>query len=59
MFGRFLHEHQQPRRHRIDYLGSVLMVLGAGGVMLALMQVGQSGEMLTIADAGGRAVWPP
>ena len=49
MFGRFLHEHQQPRRHRIDYLGSVLMVLGAGGIMLALMQIGNSGEMVTIA----------
>ena len=49
MFGRDLREHQQPRRHRIDYRGSILMVLGVGGVMLALMQVGNSGEMLTIA----------
>ena len=49
MFSRFLHEHQQSRRHRIDYLGSVLMVLGAGGIMLALMQVGNSGEVVTIA----------
>jgi EmrB/QacA subfamily drug resistance transporter len=49
MFGRFLHEHQQPRRHRIDYLGSALMVLGAGGIMLALMQVGNAGETLMIA----------
>jgi EmrB/QacA subfamily drug resistance transporter len=49
MFSRFLHEHQRPRRHRIDYLGSVLMVLGAGGVMLALMQIGNSGEVVTIA----------
>jgi EmrB/QacA subfamily drug resistance transporter len=49
MFSRFLHEHQHPRRHRIDYLGSVLMVLGAGGVMLALMQIGNSGEVVTIA----------
>src|SRR5205823_11934832 len=55
MFSRFLPEHHQPRRHRIDYLGSVLMVLGAGGVMLALMQLGHLGEMLTIATlaAGG------
>jgi EmrB/QacA subfamily drug resistance transporter len=55
MFSRFLHEHQQPRRHRIDYLGSVLMVLGAGGIMLSLMQVGNSGEVVTIAAlaAGG------
>ena len=49
MFSRFLHEHQQSRQHRIDYLGSVLMVLGAGGIMLALMQVGNSGEVVTIA----------
>jgi EmrB/QacA subfamily drug resistance transporter len=49
MFSLFLHERRQPRRHRIDYLGSVLMVLGAGGVMLALMQVGHSGEPVTIA----------
>jgi EmrB/QacA subfamily drug resistance transporter len=49
MFSRFLHEHHQPRRHRIDYLGSILMVLGAGGIMLALMQVGNSGEAATIA----------
>jgi len=48
MFSRFLHEHQQPRRHRIDYLGSALMVLGAGGIMLALMQIGNSGEVITI-----------
>jgi MFS family permease len=48
MFSRFLHEHQPPRRHRIDYLGSVLMVLGAGGIMLALMQIGNSGEVVTI-----------
>jgi EmrB/QacA subfamily drug resistance transporter len=49
MFGCYLREHQQPRRRRIDYRGSILMVLGVGGVMLALMQVGNSGEMLTIA----------
>ena len=49
MFSRFLQEHRRPHRHRIDYLGSVLMVLGAGGVMLALMQIGNSGEVVTIA----------
>jgi EmrB/QacA subfamily drug resistance transporter len=49
MFGRFLHEHQRPRRHRIDYLGSALMVLGAGAIMLALMQAGNLGEVVTIA----------
>jgi EmrB/QacA subfamily drug resistance transporter len=49
MFSRFLHEHRRPLRHRIDYPGSVLMALGAGGIMLALMQVGNSGEAATIA----------
>ncbi|MGC1886218.1 MAG: MFS transporter [Stellaceae bacterium] len=29
MFGLFLHESQPPRRHRIDYLGSGLMMFGA------------------------------
>ncbi len=55
MFSLFLHEPAKRRRHRIDYFGSVLMVLGVGGVMLALMQVGSSGETFTIAAlvAGG------
>jgi len=58
MFGLFLHEPQQPQpqRHRIDYRGSILMVLGVGGVMLALMQVGNSGEMLTIAALAAAGV---
>jgi EmrB/QacA subfamily drug resistance transporter len=57
MFALFLSEPKRSRRHRIDYLGSMLMVLGAGGVMLALMQFGHSGEALTIAAlaAGGAA----
>lgn len=33
-----LREHVQPRRHRIDYLGSVLMTLGIGMLMFALVQ---------------------
>src|SRR5580693_8190104 len=49
MFGLFLHESQAPRRHRIDYLGSALMMFGAGALMLALVEVGNSGEMATIA----------
>ena len=44
MLSRFLQEHRRPHSHRIDYLGSILMVVGAGGVMLALMQVGNSGH---------------
>jgi len=57
MFGLFLHEQQAPRQHRIDYLGSVLVVFGAGALMLALVQVGNSGGVTTIAAlaAGGSA----
>jgi len=35
MFGLFLHEHREPRRHRIDYLGSALLMLGVGAPMFA------------------------
>ncbi len=49
MFGLFLHEQQDPRRHRIDYLGSALMMLGAGALMLALVEFGNSAGMPTIA----------
>jgi EmrB/QacA subfamily drug resistance transporter len=43
MFGLFLHEESAPRRHRLDTLGSGLLVLGIGAPMLALVQVGQAG----------------
>jgi len=29
MFGLYLHENREPRRHSIDYLGSALLMLGA------------------------------
>jgi EmrB/QacA subfamily drug resistance transporter len=60
MFGLFLHERQVPRRHRVDYLGSALMMFGAGALMLALVQVGNSGGTATIVAlvAGGvAALW--
>ena len=47
-FACFLQEHQRPRNHRVDYLGSFLMVLGAGGVMLALTEFGNSGEVVAV-----------
>jgi len=54
MFGLFLHEHREPRRHRIDYLGSVLLILGVGAPMLALVQVGNSdGVTLAALAVGG------
>jgi EmrB/QacA subfamily drug resistance transporter len=40
MLGLFLHEEREPRRHRIDYLGSGLLILGVGAPMLALVQIG-------------------
>jgi len=42
MFGLFLHEHREPRRHRIDYLGSTLLMLGVGAPMFALVQLGNA-----------------
>ncbi len=42
MFGLFLHEHREPRRHRIDYLGSAMLMLGVGAPMLALVQAGEA-----------------
>ena len=54
MFGLFLHEQREPRRHRIDYLGSVLIILGVGAPMLALVQVGNSdGVTLAALVVGG------
>jgi EmrB/QacA subfamily drug resistance transporter len=42
MFGLHLREHREPRRHRIDYLGSALLMLGVGAPMFALVQVGNA-----------------
>ncbi|HZK89505.1 MAG TPA: MDR family MFS transporter [Stellaceae bacterium] len=38
MFALFLHERVEPRPHRMDYLGGVLMVIGVGALMLALVE---------------------
>ncbi len=34
----FLHEEFEPRRHHIDYLGSVLLTLGLGAMITVLVQ---------------------
>ncbi len=54
MFGRYLREHHQPRRRRIDYLGSTMLMLGVGAPMLALVQIGNA-DWVTLATlaAGG------
>lgn len=43
LVGRFLHEQAMPRRRRIDLLGSALLMLGVGAIMVALVQFEQLG----------------
>jgi EmrB/QacA subfamily drug resistance transporter len=38
MFGAYLHEQLERRPHRVDYMGSALLALGAGSAMTALVQ---------------------
>jgi EmrB/QacA subfamily drug resistance transporter len=38
MLAVFLDEPRQPRRRRIDYLGAVLLMVGAGALMVVLVQ---------------------
>jgi EmrB/QacA subfamily drug resistance transporter len=54
MFGLYLHEHREPRPHRIDYLGSILLMLGVGAPMLALVLIGKAdGMSLAVLAVGG------
>jgi EmrB/QacA subfamily drug resistance transporter len=56
MFGLFLQEHREPRRHRIDYLGSALLMLGIGAPMFALVQIGNAdGTTIGTLAVGGAA----
>jgi EmrB/QacA subfamily drug resistance transporter len=55
MLARFLPEQAELRRHRVDYLGSALLMLGAGAVMVALVQL-QSLDALTLALLAGGGV---
>jgi EmrB/QacA subfamily drug resistance transporter len=56
MFGLFLNERREPRRRRIDYLGSALMICGVGAPMLALVQIGNSDSLTLAALVAGGAV---
>jgi EmrB/QacA subfamily drug resistance transporter len=49
MFGLFFDEDRAPRRHRIDYPGSLLMVFGAAALMLALVEFGNAAAASTVA----------
>jgi EmrB/QacA subfamily drug resistance transporter len=54
MFGRYLREHHEPRRRRIDYFGSTMLMLGVGAPMLALVQIGNADRVtLAALTAGG------
>jgi EmrB/QacA subfamily drug resistance transporter len=54
MFALFLHEQREVRPHRVDYLGSSLLMLGIGAPMLAIVQIGNAGGLtLTALVAGG------
>jgi EmrB/QacA subfamily drug resistance transporter len=54
MIAIFLRESVQHRRHRIDWAGSLLLLLAFGSLMLALVQSGAlSGAMLVALTATG------
>jgi len=58
MFGRYLNEARERHEHRIDYLGSVLMMLGIGGPMLAvvLLRNADTATLLGLAGIGAVAL---
>lgn len=55
MYARFLHERPQPRQHRIDWLGGLLLALGVGGLLLALVQARALGIASIAVTLGGLA----
>ncbi len=64
ILGATFRERRQTRRHRIDYLGSLLLVTGIGSLLLALVQFAQLDQrsivvLLTVAAAslGFLAYW--
>lgn len=60
MFAIFLPEQIQRRQHRIDYLGGVLLVVGVGALMLALVQAVslEPGQIAALTVLGlGSLVW--
>jgi len=54
MLSLFLHERRERQRHRIDYGGSALLSLGAGALMLVLIEAQSLGRaMIIVLTAGG------
>lgn len=61
MIAIFLREDLKPRIHSIDYLGSALLVVGSGALMLALIQANELSRtvlwtLLAVAAAGVAAL---
>ena len=57
MFAIFLPEQVERRSHKIDYLGGLLLILGVGSLMLALVQTrGLGGWWTSVLAAGGAFV---
>jgi EmrB/QacA subfamily drug resistance transporter len=54
MFALYLPERIERREHKIDYLGGILLVIGIGSLMLALVQAGSLGsaELDALAAVG-------
>ena len=55
MLARFLPERTQVREHSVDYVGSALLMLGVGAIMVALVQL-RSLDGLTLAGLAGGGV---
>jgi EmrB/QacA subfamily drug resistance transporter len=58
MFWLFLPERVERREHRIDYLGGVLLIVGVGLLMVALVQAGSLSRpaVIGLALLGGAAL---
>src|SRR5207244_3625263 len=58
MFALFLDERVERREHRIDYLGGVLLIIGIGALMLALVQAVSLavGQILALIAVGVAAL---
>ena len=59
MLARFLHERREVRKHRIDFAGSALLSLGAGALMLVMIQAHSLSPAVIIAltVCGGLALF--
>ena len=56
MLSFFLRERREPQRHRIDYAGSALLSLGAGTLMLVLIEAQSLGRATIIVLTAGGAL---